>query len=80
MASITKTTTMNGGTRYRVRWRVDGRTVERWTPTLAAARALKTQAESDALTGIPLDPQSGAQLLNDYFTDWVASRDELPPF
>jgi len=74
MASITKTTTMNGGTRYRVRWRVDGRTVERWTPTLAAARALKTQAESDALTGIPLDPQSGARLLNDYFTDWVASR------
>ncbi len=65
---------MNGGTRYRVRWRVDGRTVERWTPTLAAARALKTQAESDALTGIPLDPQSGARLLNDYFTDWVASR------
>ncbi len=74
MASITKTTTMNGGTRYRVRWRVDSRTVERWTPTLAAARALKTQAESDALTGIPLDPQSGARLLNDYFTDWVASR------
>lgn len=74
MASITKATTKDGRTRYRVRWRVDGRTVERWAPTLAAARALKTQAESDALTGVPLDPKAGIRVLNDYFAEWIVTR------
>lgn len=74
MASIEKTTTKAGQVRYRVRWRLDGRTVEKWTPTLAAARALKTQAENDALIGVSLDPRAGARTLNDYFTGWIEAR------
>ncbi len=74
MASITRTTTKDGTARYRVRWRVDGRTVEKWASTLASARALKTQAESDALGGVSLDPKAGARVLNDYFAGWITTR------
>lgn len=74
MASITKTSTTDGTQRYRVRWWVEGRRVEKWTTTLAAARALKTQAENDALTGVALDPRAGAQVLNDYFSGWITTR------
>lgn len=41
---------------------------------MAAARALKTQAENDALTGVALDPRAGARVLNDYFSGWVSTR------
>lgn len=74
MASITKTSTTDGTQRYRVRWWVEGRRVEKWTTTLAAARALKTQAENDTLTGVALDPRAGARVLNDYFSGWVTTR------
>lgn len=74
MASIEKATTAKGEPRYRVRWWLDGRRVERWLPTLAAARVLKTQVEADALAGVAVDPRAGARLLNDYFDGWVDSR------
>ncbi len=74
MASINKTKTKDGTTRYRVRWRVDGRPVERWATTVAAARALKTQVENDALTGVTLDPRAGVRVLNEYFGDWITTR------
>lgn len=74
MAFISKTTTKDGQPRYKVRWRVGGRAVEKWAPTLAAARALKTQAENDELTGVSVDPRAGARLLNDYFDGWLNTR------
>lgn len=74
MAFITKTTTKDGQIRYKVRWRVGGRSVEKWAPTLAVARALKTQAENDALTGVSLDPRAGTRMLNDYFDAWLETR------
>lgn len=74
MASIEKTTTSDGRARYKVRWRVGGRAVEKWVPTLAAARTLKTQAENDALTGVGVDPRGGARTLNDYFGAWLPAR------
>lgn len=43
MASITKTTTKTGEPRWRVRWRVDGRTVEEWRRSYADARTLKNE-------------------------------------
>jgi integrase len=73
VASITKTQTSKG-TRYRVRWRVEGRPVERWAETLKAAQAIATTAENDALTGAPIDPQAGARTLADYFAEWIEAR------
>lgn len=74
MASIKRTKTKAGESRYRVRWRAEGRLVERWAPTLKTARAIKTKAEADALDGIALDPRRGTQKLNDYFDAWLPAR------
>ena len=74
MASIEKATTAKGEPRYRVRWRLDGRLVERWVTTLAAARALKTQVEGDVLAGMAVDPRAGAVQLDGYFDEWVEAR------
>jgi integrase len=74
MASIKKTTTKSGETRYRVRWRLDGQLVEKWYPTLQAARAAKTRAEADALDGVSFHPGSGTKHLNAYFAEWVPAR------
>lgn len=74
MASIKRTKTKAGESRYRVRWRAEGRLVERWAPTLQAARAIKTKAEADALDGVALDPRRGTQKLDDYFAEWLPAR------
>lgn len=74
MASIKKTTTAAGQVRYRVRWRVEGRLVERWHRTLDAARAEKARAEADTFDGVAVDPRSGARGLNEYFATWLPSR------
>lgn len=74
MASIKKTVTSKGETRYRVRWRVEGRLVEQWARNLDQARSIKVTAEADALSGSVLDPRAGAQLLNSYFDSWIVAR------
>lgn len=74
MASIEKATTSKGDRRYRVRWRVDGRLVERWAHTLDEARALKTKAEADARAGVALDPKAGARRFGEYSGTWLKSR------
>lgn len=62
------------GTTYRVVWRVGGKQVEEARATLAAARALKTRIEGDALDGRPVNPRVGVELLNDYFDTWLPAR------
>jgi len=74
MVSIEKATTKAGAARYRVRYRVNGRTVERWFDTLAAARSHKTRAESDAADGTLVDPRAGVLTLDDYFAMWLEGR------
>ncbi len=74
MASIAKTATGTGHSRDRVRWRIEGRLVEKWASTLVEARALKTQAEADELGGSPFNPRAGARVLNDYFLEWIDTR------
>jgi len=74
MASIERVTTRAGEKRYRVRWRVEGRLVEKWVRTQQEARAIKAQAETDALTGVEFDPRAGARVLNDYFAGWLEAR------
>lgn len=73
MATIEKRETTRG-LRYRVRWWSDGRRVEKWVRTQEEARALKVQAESDALDGVVFDPRPARQLLNEYFAEWLPSR------
>ena len=74
MASIKKTTTKTGEARYRVRFRANGRTVERWFTTLERARREKTRVEAEAQDGTLLDPRAGARTLEAYFGPWLASR------
>jgi len=74
VASITTTTTSDGEARYRVRYRVNGRLVERWFRREADARAHKVRAESDALDGVAIDPRLGARTLDDYAAQWIATR------
>ncbi|HEX2041536.1 MAG TPA: tyrosine-type recombinase/integrase [Acidimicrobiales bacterium] len=74
MASIEKRTTKAGEDRFLVRFRVDGRTVEKPFKTSKAAKEYRARVEADALDGILLDPRAGARTLNDYFASWLASR------
>lgn len=74
MASIEKRASKAGGVRYVARFRVNGRTDERWFSTLAAARSYKTRIEAEAQDGVLIDPRAGAQSLDRYFNGWVADR------
>jgi integrase len=74
MASIKKVVTAGGEVRYRVRSRVEGRSVEEWARTFEKARAMKTAAEADSLAGITVDPRAGARLLSVYFDEWLPAR------
>lgn len=74
MASIQQVTTKGGETRYRVRYRVNGRTVEEWRRTAREARALKLEKENDAAQGNTLDPRRGAITLDAYFATWLRDR------
>lgn len=74
MASIQTVRTKGGETRYRVRYRVNGRTVEEWRRTAREARALKLEKENDAAQGNTLDPRRGAITLDAYFATWLRDR------
>ena len=74
MASLKKVTTARGVERYRVRWRVDGRLIEKWFTTYGAANAHKTNVEKAALDGTAIDPRRSARTLNDYFDEWLRCR------
>jgi integrase len=74
MASIKKITTKSGSTRYRVRWRVEGRLVEEWRRTRADADDLRNRMQREELDGAGIDPRAGARLVNDYFDAWLPAR------
>lgn len=74
MASIEKATTSKGDVRYRVRWWSNGRRVEKWLPTMRAARELKARIETEQADGQAVDPRTGAQVLRGYFEEWIETR------
>jgi len=74
MASIDQVTTTDGQIRYRVRYRVGQRQVEKWAKSRSAARAIKRKVESDELAGLLIDPRSGAEPLAEYAEGWLATR------
>lgn len=74
MASVKKHTTATGETRYRVRFRVNGRTAERWFPSMEKAKAYRAQVEGDAQAGGVVDPRAGIRILDTYFDSWLEQR------
>lgn len=74
MASIEKVTTKEGASRFRVRFRTNGRTAEKWCRTLSEARAEKARIETDAHGGTAVDPRAGARKLDTYFRSWLSTR------
>ncbi len=73
MATI-KTLQTSRGVRYRVQWWSDGHRREKWLRTEREAKAVKNQAERDALDGVVFDPRLARRILNDYFAEWVEAR------
>jgi integrase len=59
---------------YDVRTRIDGRMVTKTFPTRKAAEAWATKVAHDKLTGIAVDPRSGAEPFAQYATRWLESR------
>jgi len=59
---------------YDVRTRIDGRVVTKSFPTRKAADAWATQVAHDKLTGIAVDPRSGAEHFGDYAKRWLDIR------
>lgn len=74
MASMKKVGERDGEGVYRLRWRVEGRLVEKWVRGHEAAKAAKAELERDAVDGFARDPRAGARVLNDYFEAWLSSR------
>lgn len=74
MASIERAATSKGDVRYRVRWWSNGRRVEKWLPTMRAARELKARVEAEQADGQSVDPRQGSESLDMYFADWIETR------
>lgn len=74
MASMEKLGERDGEGVYRVRWRAEGRQVEKWVRGHESARALRARVDADEADGTARDPRAGARVLNDYFEDWLVVR------
>jgi integrase len=59
---------------YDVRTRIDGRVVTKTFATRKAADAWATQVAHDKLTGVAVDPRSGAEHFGDYAKRWLDTR------
>lgn len=73
MASIKRVETSEGA-RWRVRWYVGGRQVERWVDNEAAAEAIAVRSKQDKLEGVAFNPQPSRQKLDEFFAEWLQSR------
>src|SRR5690348_10652638 len=72
MASITKR-----GTSYQVKWRAGGRQHSRTFRSFRAAQEHKTDVESQAHRGRPLDPTKGRVQLAEWHREWMSTRIDL---
>jgi integrase len=74
MASMEKVGERGGEGVYRIRWRVAGRQVEKRIRGHDNAKAYRARVQADENDGTAPDPRAGTRVLNEYFTEWVASR------
>ena len=80
MASITKTATTDGGSRWRVRFRTpNGESRERWFPRRRDAEAWLATTEAAKLTGAFADPKLGRRTFGDWWNAWRSTRVDLRP-
>jgi hypothetical protein len=74
VASVQKTQSSHGESRWVVRWRADGKDKERWFHKAKEAETFRRQVEALELQGTPFDPGRGAVLFGDYAEAWLAAR------
>jgi hypothetical protein len=74
VASIRKRRTSDGGWRWDVRWRVDGKQRDRAFRRAKDAEVFKRQVESDELKGLTVDPSRGQMAFAVYAEDWLVTR------
>ncbi len=74
MASISKRTTGEGQPRYDVRWRANGRPVEKAFKKRADAEAFKRNVEAEEMRGVVIDPRRGRLTVAEMAVEWLASN------
>jgi len=80
MASVTKTRTSSGETRYRVRYRdPEGQSREKWLRTKAKAEKYARNVETDIDRGDYIDPQAGRITLGEWIAQHEATKTHRRP-
>jgi integrase len=74
MASISKRRTSKGEARYDVRWRANGRPVEKAFKKRADAEAFKRNVEAEEMRGVVIDPRRGRLTVAEMAAEWLASN------
>lgn len=74
MASISKRTTGRGEPRYDVRWRVNGRPVEKAFRKRAEAETFKRKVESAEIDGIAVDLRTMRRTVADVAAEWLEAN------
>jgi hypothetical protein len=74
VASIERTATSTEEVRYRVRWRIHGRSKQRTFRRRSDAESWKRKVEGDDLVGALVDPRAGDIHLRPYAEEWLRTR------
>jgi integrase len=74
MANVSRRRTASGEWRYDVRYRVNGRAVERAFKRRQDADDFRRQVEAAEVRGVVVDPRRSARRLGEYAEDWLRSR------
>jgi len=74
MATVKRRGISNGEWRYDVRYRVNGRAVERAFKRRQDADAFRRRVEADEMRGVVIDPRRSTELLGPYADAWLLTR------
>ncbi len=74
MATVNRRRTDKGEWRYDVRYRINGRPIERALKRRQDAEAFRRQVEAAEVRGVVVDPRRSFERLGEYAQAWLASR------
>lgn len=74
MATVNRRRTDKGEWRYDVRYRINGRPIERAFKRRQDAEAFRRQVEAAEVRGVVVDPRRSSERLGEYAEAWLASR------
>ena len=74
MATVNRRRTDKGEWRYDVRYRINGRPIERAFKRRQDADACRRQVEAAEVRGVVVDPRRSSERLWEYADSWLESR------